>query len=177
MEWKDAQEDRDGKALAEFTCALPAPPSSKPPTWERGVQRFFQEEVWDKLSELREADARLRIAEDVQGIAAAYTHHHFDSQSPEYDPPTGWGSRLIGYLGIANRHRHKGGAFADQVLTDALYEALEVESEYQHGIYAWGKVHRKNRGSKNMLTRNGFRYRVSIPDDGPLEHWYVQIPR
>lgn len=177
VQWREAEEDRDAKALADFVCGLPIAPSSKPPSWEKSVQRFFQTEVWGVLRQLEGADPHLRIAEDDRGIAAAYTHNRLESHLPEYAPPPGWENRLIGYLGIATRYRRQGGAFADQVLTDALYAVIDVESDCEHGVIAWGKVHRKNTASKNMLTRNGFRYRVSVPDDGTLEHWSLRTPR
>ena len=141
------------------------------------MQKFFQKEVWEKLRQLKGADARLRIAQDEEGIVAAYTHNRYDSDHSEYTPPEGYGNRLIGYLAIAARCRYQGGILADQALTDALYEALDAESHAANGVVVWGKVHRKNKASKSMLARNEFSYRVAIPDDGPLEHWALMISR
>ncbi|MER6443326.1 hypothetical protein ABT275_44715 [Streptomyces sp. NPDC001185] len=173
--WREAEEDRDSKALGAFVCTLPSPP--RPPTWEKRVQKFFQSGVWDRIRELPDADARVRVIEDEQGVAAAYVHLRFDADHPEYRPAQGYADRLIGYLAIATRYRHLGGGFADEALTDALYSVLDAEPQADAGVVVWGKVDHRNKASKRMLTRNGFQYRSSFPDDGPLEHWALRLQR
>ncbi|OKK17124.1 hypothetical protein AMK09_21495 [Streptomyces sp. CB02488] len=176
IQWREAEEGHDAKLFADFKCALTVPPSTKPPVYERQVQRFFREQVWEQLGSHAERDPRLRIAEDAEGIAAAYVHLRYDSDHPMYMSVPGYGSRLIGFMGIATRYRRQGGGFADQVLTDALYEARDADGAIL-GVVVWGKVHRRNKPCKSMLTRNDFRYRSLMEDDGPLEHWAVQIDR
>ncbi|MFJ3019459.1 hypothetical protein ACIPH4_00650 [Streptomyces tendae] len=174
-EWREAEEERDTKRLADFVCTLPSPP--RPPTYEKSVQKFFRYEVWDKLRDLSDCDAHLRVVDDVEGIAAAYTHSRFVSRYPEFSPPEGHGSRLLGYLAVATRHRRQGGILADQALEDALYAAAEAEPEADRGVFVWAKVHRKNQASMRMLARAGFGYRASIDDDGPLQHWVLKLDR
>ncbi|KQW13566.1 hypothetical protein [Streptomyces sp. Root369] len=161
--------------MAAFVCTLPSPPRA--PNWEKGVQKFFQNEVWQTLHRLSDADPYLRVVEDEAGIAAAYTLCRWDSVFEEYSPEQGYGNRLIGYLAIAARYRGQGGALADEALTDALYTALDVEKTADRGILVWGKVHRRNRASKRMLTRHQFRYETRVDDDAYLEHWVRKIDR
>ncbi|MFF0092752.1 hypothetical protein ACFYSF_22705 [Streptomyces canus] len=161
--------------MAGFICTLPSPPRA--PNWEKSVQTFFQNEVWQKLRQLSDADPHLRVAEDEAGIAAAYTLSRWDSVFEEYSPAQGYGNRLIGYLAIAARYRCRGGALADEALSDALYTALDVEKDADRGVLVWGKVHRKNKASKRMLTRHRFRYEMRVDDDAYLEHWVRKIDR
>ncbi|MGW1534431.1 hypothetical protein [Streptomyces aureus] len=133
--------------------------------------------MWSKLRQLRGADPHFRIAEDDAGIAAAYTLNRWESEFPGYSPQDGYGNRLIGYLAVADRHRCKGGSLADEALTDALYTALDVEKEADRGVVVWGKVHRRNKASKRMLTRHQFHYETRVDDDANLEHWVRRIDR
>jgi hypothetical protein len=174
-EWREAEEDRDAKRLADFVCTLPSPP--RPPSWEKSVQRFFKGEVWAKLRDLSDCDPHLRVVEDTEGVAAAYIHNRFVSRSREFDPPAGYGSRLIGYLAIAARYRLGDGALADQALEDALYAILDAEAQADRGVVVWAKVHQRNRASMRMLSRGGFGYWTSVPDDGPLQHWVLKLDR
>lgn len=174
--WRDAEYERDAKSLSVFECALPHPPSSKPASWEKSVQRFFQEDVWRKLEQLRDADPHFRVLEDDHGIAAAYTHNRLEG-TDGFHVQDGYGSRLIGFLAIATRYRRQGGDFANQVLIDALWNILDAEKDCERGVFVWGKVHRRNVASKAMLTRNGWKYRASVPDLGPLEHWLFRVDR
>ncbi|MGW6217887.1 hypothetical protein [Streptomyces sp. NPDC055109] len=161
--------------MAGFVCTLPLPPPRR--TWEKSVQRFFQNDVWQKLRQLEGTDPHLRVAEDEDGIAAAYTLNRWDSVFPQYSPAEGYGNRLIGYLAIAARHRRTGGGVADETLLDALYTALDVEKEADRGVLVWAKVHRKNEASKRLLTRHQFRYETRVDDDAYLEHWVRSIAR
>ncbi|MEV5673799.1 hypothetical protein AB0L28_34205 [Streptomyces sp. NPDC052503] len=174
-EWREAEENLDAKRLADFVCTLPSPP--RPPTWEKSVQKFFQGEVWDKLRAVSDCDPHLRVVDDVQGIAAAYTHNRFDSRYSEFVLPEGYGSRLIGYLAVEARHRLHDGHLADQALEDSLYAVLNAEGQADRGVFVWAKVHQRNKASMRMLTRGGFVHRVSIPDDGPLQHWVLKLER
>lgn len=174
-EWREAEENRDAKRLADFVCTLPSPP--RPPSWEKSVQRFFRDEVWGKLRDLSDCDPHLRIVEDAEGVAAAYTHNRFDSKYPEFTIPEGYGSRLLGYLAVAARHRRREGLLADQALEDALHAALDAEGQAEQGVYVWAKVHQRNAASMRMLTRGGFVYWSRVPDDGPLQHWVLKLDR
>ncbi|MGD6750381.1 hypothetical protein [Streptomyces sp. BH105] len=140
------------------------------------MQRFFQEQVWEQLKVDAARDPRLRVAEDDEGIAAVYLHLQWDSEHPNYQPPLGYGQRLVAFLGIAVRHRRQGGSLADEVLTDALYEALDAD-DAPGGVSVWGKVHWRNEPCKSMLTRRGFEYASIMENQGPLEHWYLDVAR
>ncbi|MGW7363200.1 hypothetical protein ACWGI8_07180 [Streptomyces sp. NPDC054841] len=173
--WKIANKQRDAKALEAFTCALKRPPKNRAYSWELEVQKYFHKEVWADTNESSHLGQRFRIAEEAEGIAAAYTHARLADQPPEFVPPDGEPSRLLVMLGIAVRHRHKGGKFADEVLTDALHDVLDSEPE-SATINVFAKVHMHNTPSQNMLTRGEFRQHIRATPTR-LGWWILTLER
>ncbi|MFZ4208664.1 hypothetical protein ACOZE4_28110 [Streptomyces griseoincarnatus] len=176
VKWREAEEKQDAKALAAFTCGIPAPPSRKPPQWEREVDRYFQlGEVWEDLRTSKYSDQRFLVAEDNSGIVAAFTHARIDSNEPLFVPLDGEVRRMLMVLGIAARMRRKGQRFGNAVLEEALYDILESESESPY-VHVWGKVRSRNLPSQRMLKRAGFQQR-DLPSLGNFTHWHIVLER
>lgn len=174
--WKIADEQRDARKLEAFTCALQHPPRNKSLVWELEVQKYFRKGVWADTNASRHLGQSFRIAEDPDGIAAAYTHSRLADQPPEFVPPARSQTRLLVMLGIAVRYRRQGGKFADEVLLNALYDIQDCEPE-SHEINVLAKVHMGNIPSQNMLERAEFQQGVPGTPARPYGWWYLILRR
>ncbi|MGW0554416.1 hypothetical protein ACWDZ6_09485 [Streptomyces sp. NPDC002926] len=175
VKWRQAEENRDSAALAAFVCGIPAPPSRKPPQWEREVQRYFQGEVWNDISASNYPDQRFLIAEDDKGIAAAFTHARIESSDPALAAPEGEATRMLMMLGVANRYRRQNQRFGNQVLDEALHDVLGSEPDSLY-VNVWGKVRPRNLPSQRMLERAGFEKR-DVASLGNFTHWHLVLSR
>ncbi|MFE0719773.1 hypothetical protein ACFW23_02320 [Streptomyces rochei] len=176
VKWREAEEKQDAQALAAFVCGIPAPPSRRPPQWEREVERYFRlGEVWEDLKTSKYSGQRFLIAEDSEGIAAAFTHARLVSNDQALMSPAGEARRMLMMLGIAARTRQQGHRFGNQVLEEALYDILDSEPD-SSCVHVWGKVRPKNLPSQRMLKRAGFEER-DVPSLGNFTHWYLVLER
>ncbi|MFD7959235.1 hypothetical protein ACFV5J_00320 [Streptomyces zaomyceticus] len=173
--WKIADKKQDALDLAAFKCAIKHPPNNRAFPWEGEVEKYFHREVWADTNASSHLGQRFRIADDGEGIAAAYTHARMADQ-PGFTPPAGEQTRLLVMLGIALRHRGKGGEFADEVLLDALYDILDAEPESAK-INVLAKVHMHNAPSQKMLTRAGFQQNTAGTPTKPLGWWSLTLGR
>ncbi|MFF9246839.1 hypothetical protein [Streptomyces globisporus] len=175
VSWKVADKQRDEEALKAFTCARRVPPNRRPYSWELEVQKYFHNEVWADTNESIYLGQRFRIAEDADGIAAAYTHSRLADQPP-FPVSDGSQTRLMVMLGIATRYRWQGGKFADEVLLDALYDIQDSEPESAE-IIVIGKVHMNNLPSQKMLKRADFEQSTQGSVARPLGLWRLTLTR
>ncbi|MGW7641589.1 hypothetical protein [Streptomyces decoyicus] len=173
--WKIANKQQDARAMEAFTCAVKHPPKNRAFSWELEVQTYFHKAVWADTNESSHLGQRFRIADDGEGIAAAYTHARLADQ-PEFTPPAGEQTRLLVMLGIAIRHRRQGGKFADEVLLDALYDILDSEPDSAK-INVLAKVHMHNIPSQKMLKRAGFQQNTAGTPAKPLGWWSLTLER
>ncbi|MGW4775136.1 hypothetical protein ACWEPA_00570 [Streptomyces filamentosus] len=173
--WKIANKKQDASGLAAFKCAIKRPPRDRAFSWEREVEKYFHREVWADTNASSHLGQRFRIADDGEGIAAAYTHARMADQ-PGFTPPAGEQTRLLVMLGIAVRHRGQGGKFADEVLLDALYDILDSEPD-SATINVLAKVHMHNVPSQKMLTRAGFQQNTAGTATKPLGWWSLTLER
>ncbi|MFD3578236.1 hypothetical protein [Streptomyces sp. NPDC058644] len=173
--WKIANKKQDASAMEAFKCAIKHPPKNRTFSWEREVEKYFHKEVWADTNASSLLDQRFRVADDGDGIAAAYTHARIADQ-PDFTPPAGEQTRLLVMLGIALRHRGKGGKFADEVLSDALYDILDSEPD-STTINVLAKVHMHNVPSQKMLTRAEFQQDTAGTPAKPLAWWSLTLER
>ncbi|MEU0060459.1 hypothetical protein [Streptomyces sp. NPDC006334] len=173
--WKIANKKQDALGLAAFKCAIKHPPKGRAFSWEAEVEKYFHREVWADTNAHGRLNQRFRIADDGEGIAAAYTHARMAAQRG-FTPPTGEQTRLLVMLGIAVRHRGQGGKFADEVLLDALYDILNSEPESAK-VNVLAKVHMRNVPSQKMLTRAGFQQQTEGTPTKPLGWWSLTLER
>ncbi|WP_328951333.1 hypothetical protein OG778_30275 [Streptomyces sp. NBC_00184] len=170
VSWRTPQKNTDRAALDAFKCAERVPPSRKAPSWELEVEKYFHGQVWADTNRSRSLDQRFRVAEDVEGIAAAYTHARAAGLHPELSVPADTICRYMVMLGIAIRYRHQSGKFADEVLLNALYDIQDREAG-QPEIVVFAKVHRHNQPSQKMLGRAGFEEDIPGTSASPLAWW------
>lgn len=166
----------DRRALQAFTCAKGIPPRGRPPSWEHEVQAYFRAEALADTAASHRWDQRFRIAEDVLGIAAAYTHSRPASQHPDLRVPPDTACRYLLMLGIADRYRNQGGKFADEILLDALYDILEREPDHE-SVAVFARVDRHNVPSQKMLSRADFQQVIPGTAVRRLGWWLLTLDR
>ncbi|MEU0001873.1 hypothetical protein ABZ069_33690 [Streptomyces microflavus] len=164
IHWREAVKSRDTVALRRFTCTTRREGKNAPPPHEDEVQRYFRQHAIAAANRSRDQGrgGRLVIAEDAQGIAAAFTHQRVD---PARFPPklaraldiTGAGEvvRELCFLAVATRYRGRGGLLANEAVTEALYDIIDCESQAQR-IHVLGQVDYHNKASMQMLERFNF---------------------
>ncbi|MFD3945536.1 hypothetical protein [Streptomyces sp. NPDC058579] len=136
---------------------------------EYTVQAFFRHFGIAKTNQAKDAglDGRLLIAEDSEGIAAAYAHRLLepDEYPQELEVPDDCPVRDLCFLAVAERYRVAGGALfgqtgtpgamADEAINEALWDIRDRAPKAPR-IYVTGLVDYRNIPSMRMLTRNHF---------------------
>ncbi|MGQ4490010.1 hypothetical protein ACN6LM_000437 [Streptomyces sp. SAS_281] len=164
IHWREAEKKRDTLSLRGFTCTTPREGRAAPPLHEDQVQRYFRHHAIAAANRSRDQGkgGRLMIAEDSQGIAAAYTHQRLDPAS--FPTKLALALDFMGvqevvrelcFLAVATRYRNNGGALADEAVTEALYDIVDCEPEAER-IYVLGQVDYNNKASMKMLERFDF---------------------
>ncbi|MFB7609785.1 hypothetical protein [Streptomyces gardneri] len=164
--WREATK-ADTVRMQSFTCTNQRRQRGEIP-YEREVQAFFRQRAIPETNCSIDArlDGRLMIAEDCHGIAAAYAHRLLARH--EYPPkledlPPDQPIRELCFLGIALRHRGKGGAMAGEAINEALWDILDSAPEASR-IYVTGLVDYRNKASERMLIRYDFE---QVSEGGP----------
>ncbi|MEU0953528.1 hypothetical protein ABZ353_14480 [Streptomyces niveus] len=144
--------------------------------WEHEVQTYFRSEALADTNRSLRYDQRFRIAEDAQGIAAAYTHARPAEPHPDLQIPPTHACRYLLVIAIALRHRHQGGKFADEVLIDALYDIVEREPD-DDSVAVLARVDYRNVSSRNMFRRTGFEEVLPGTPASRLGWWLLTLER
>ncbi|MFF2305960.1 hypothetical protein ACFVVP_26055 [Streptomyces sp. NPDC058128] len=164
IRWREAAKKTDTLSLRTFTCTTRRKGKYDPPFHEDEVQRYFRQHAITAANRSRDQGrgGRLMIAEDSQGIAAAYTHQRLDpSRFPDRlaSALTVAGPREVVrelcFLAVATHHRGKGGALANEAITEALYDIIDSEPEAER-IHVLGQVDYHNTASMQLLERFNF---------------------
>ncbi|MEU8489377.1 GNAT family N-acetyltransferase [Streptomyces sp. NPDC048641] len=141
------------------------------------MQTYFRHQALADTHAYTRCDQRFRIAEDAEGIAAAYTHARpTDGVVQGIHLPTGHAFRYLLMLGIAARHRHQGGKFADEVVLDALYDVLAREPDHE-AIAVMARIDHRNVSSQRLFSRHGFEEVFAGTLTAPLGGWLLIIER
>nr|WSS73673.1 hypothetical protein OG491_36220 [Streptomyces sp. NBC_01175] len=168
VKWREVTK-RDTRYMRSFTC------TSAPARTERGtvgvehqVQAFFRQYAIALASRAKDQglDGRLMIAEDEQGIAAAYVHRLLAAEEyRELEIQANCPVRDLCFLAIAERYRvpadtllgetSSPGTMADEAVNEALWD-IKDRAATAPLIYVTGLVDYRNAPSMRMLARNGF---------------------
>jgi hypothetical protein len=135
---------------------------------EHQVQAFFRQYAIARTNQAKAQglDGRLMIAEDEQGIAAAYAHRLLaPDEYGELDVPADCPVRDLCFLAIAERYRAPRGALfgdvglrgamADEAINEALWD-IKDRATAAPRIYVTGLVDYRNRASWRSPPRNHF---------------------
>ncbi|MFJ9434558.1 hypothetical protein ACIRQY_33575 [Streptomyces sp. NPDC101490] len=186
--WRKARKRDRHLIQSTFACAAVRHGSKTAPDWEREVQLFFRRDALTavRTNRNKHEDRRFLIGVDDQGVAAALTHRRMPTSDYEHDLGRiriGFGDhpvREIAFLGVHLRHRHSGGAVADDALDTALHDILDREPEADL-IYVIGRADYRNNSSMRMLDRNGFtQLKPGVPppqEDTRLSWWARPLAR
>ena len=163
LDWQEGARGHTGD-LNTFTCT-DFKPRSRERTW-RTRHGWWEFEVQSRIRDLRppcRGSSFLRLGYDGVGLAAACLVEELDGPS------------LVEMsLGaIALRLRHKGGGYADEMMSDALdivttraLAARVVE------VLAIGHVWEDNAASQALCRRHGF---VHTGVDGGVQQWSMRL--
>jgi hypothetical protein len=166
LSWDFARHE-DREEIKVFICTT-EPTKSASTGWKTGHPRRWEYEVqqWIRRLEPGGTNAspyRLRVGRDSLGLAAISYYEFLD------------GPRQVDLLvmAIAQRLRHAGLPYADEMFVDTLdaitTEALEYEREDIDTVFLKGRVNEKNRASREMCRRAGLSY---LEPAGPgVEVW------
>lgn len=167
VKWREATK-RDTAYLRTFSCTS-APVSRGTVGVERQVQSFFRQYAISATNRAcnEGLDGRFFIAEDEQGIAAAFAHRLLaDKEYPAaLKIPAKCQVRDLSFLAVAERYRVPAGtllgefgtpgAMADEALNEALWDMQDRAGEAPR-IFVTGLVDYRNEASMRMLARNHF---------------------
>ncbi|WP_432114726.1 hypothetical protein [Streptomyces sp. S1] len=167
---------RDRRLLQSFSCARELAPTGRPAPWEREVQTYFRSEALADTNGSLTHDQRFRIAEDAQGVAAAYTHARPADVHPDLILPPDCACRYLLMIAVALRHRNQGGKFADEVMIDALHDIAEREPDHD-SIAIIARIDHRNAPSRNMFLRAGFEEVVPGNSVSRLSWWLLVLER
>lgn len=167
---------RDRGLLQSFSCAQGVPPKGQPLPWEHEVQTYFRHEALADTNRSVRHDQRFRIAEDAQGLAAAYTHARPLEQHPDLHVPSGHACRYLLMIAVALRHRHQGGKLADEVLINALFDIVEREPDHDY-VAVFARIDYRNVPSQNRFRRTGFEEVIPGTPTNRLGWWLLTLER
>lgn len=187
--WRKARKSDRSLIQSTFECAEVPPGDKFAPPWEAEVQRFLRHHAITSANRMRNLGhgGRCLIGVDDQGVAAALTHYRMcDADFDEEDeglktflrsgPPV----REIAFLGVHLRHRHSGGAVANDALDAALHDILDCEPD-ANLVYVVGRADYRNTSSERMLARNHFtKLKAGVPpphENTRLSWWARRLAR
>jgi hypothetical protein len=167
VKWREVTK-RDTAYMRTFRCTS-APAKRGTIGVEHQVQAFFRQYAIARTNAAKAQglDGRLMIAEDEQGIAAAYAHRllALDEYPADLDVPAACPVRDLCFLAIAERYRAPSGALfgeggtrgamADEAVNEALWD-IKDRATAARRIYVTGLVDYRNTASMRMLTRHHF---------------------
>uniref|UniRef100_A0AAU2JYM7 Uncharacterized protein n=1 Tax=Streptomyces sp. NBC_00049 TaxID=2903617 RepID=A0AAU2JYM7_9ACTN len=168
IKWREVSK-ADTRYMRSFTCtSSPSPKNRGEIGVEHQVQAFFRQYAIAETNAAKDADldGRLMIAEDSEGIAAAYSHRLLapGEYPTELEIPAHCPVRDLCFLAVAERYRTRSdvlfgeaprGTMADEAIDEALWD-IKDRSPDAARIYATGFVDYRNTASMRMLARNHF---------------------
>ncbi|QKZ20345.1 hypothetical protein [Streptomyces chartreusis] len=168
LKWREATK-KDTVYMRSFKCTSAAATARGTVGVEHQVQAFFRHFAIAETNRAKDQglDGRLMIAEDEQGIAAAYAHRLLapEEYSAELDVPADSPLRDLCFLAVAERYRARSGALfgsagtagamADEAINEALWDIRE-RAPGAPRVYVTGLVDYRNTASMRMLARNHF---------------------
>ncbi|MEV7445671.1 hypothetical protein AB0O22_31815 [Streptomyces sp. NPDC091204] len=167
VKWREATKS-DRTYLRTFTCTS-APVPRGTVGAERQVQSFFRQYATAATNRAitEGLDGRLVIAEDEEGIAAAFAHRLVAVQEypAELEIPANCQVRDLSFVAVAERYRvpqgallgdiGTPGAMADEAINEALWDIKDRAGDAPR-VYVIGLVDYRNAASMRMLGRNHF---------------------